>query len=161
MNPTLLTFSVTSNKSHLSKVHSFSEASCNFYLFSFQACECEDICIGASCKCTQLSLQSWYDSEGKLLPEFNFFGKLPPTYISYLMWFPFKVTCIIMKKLLLYIDPPMLFECNEMCSCNVKLCRNRVVQRGFKVRFQLFRTVGKGWGVRTLTLVPKGTYVCE
>lgn len=98
---------------------------------SLQSCECEDTCIGASCKCTQLSLQSWYDSEGKLLPEFNFF------------------------------DPPMLFECNEMCSCNVKLCRNRVVQRGLKVRFQLFRTVGKGWGVRTLTFIPKGTYVCE
>ncbi|KAK3928595.1 Histone-lysine N-methyltransferase EHMT2 [Frankliniella fusca] len=98
---------------------------------SLQSCECEDTCIGASCKCTQLSLQSWYDSEGKLLPEFNFF------------------------------DPPMLFECNEMCSCNVKLCRNRVVQKGFKARFQLFRTVGKGWGVRTLTLIPKGTYVCE
>lgn len=98
---------------------------------SLQSCECEDSCVGANCKCTQLSLQSWYDSEGKLLPEFNFF------------------------------DPPMLFECNEMCSCNVKLCRNRVVQRGFKARFQLFRTVGKGWGVRTLTLIPKGTYVCE
>ncbi|XP_034247421.1 histone-lysine N-methyltransferase EHMT2 isoform X2 [Thrips palmi] len=98
---------------------------------SLQSCECEDTCIGTSCKCTQLSLQSWYDAEGKLLPEFNFF------------------------------DPPMLFECNEMCSCNVKLCRNRVVQRGLKVRFQLFRTVGKGWGVRTLTFIPKGTYVCE
>lgn len=98
---------------------------------SLQSCECEDACVGTSCKCTQLSLQSWYDSEGKLLPEFNFF------------------------------DPPMLFECNEMCSCNVKLCRNRVVQRGLKVRFQLFRTDGKGWGVRTLTPIPKGTYVCE
>lgn len=98
---------------------------------SLQSCECVDTCIGVGCKCTQLSLQSWYDSEGKLLPEFNFF------------------------------DPPMLFECNELCSCNVKQCRNRVVQRGLKARFQLFRTVGKGWGVRTLTMIPKGTYVCE
>lgn len=58
-------------------------------------------------------------------------------------------------------DPPMLFECNSVCSCNKITCKNRVVQHGITGRFQLFRTKGKGWGVITLRLIPKGTYVCE
>lgn len=55
----------------------------------------------------------------------------------------------------------MLFECNPACDCNRITCNNRVVQHGITQRFQLFRTEGKGWGVRTLRHIPKGTYVCE
>lgn len=62
---------------------------------------------------------------------------------------------------LLLPDPPMLFECNPACSCNAITCNNRVVQHGLTQRFQLFRTRNKGWGIRTLRLIPRGTYVCE
>jgi euchromatic histone-lysine N-methyltransferase len=64
-------------------------------------------------------------------------------------------------SLLFFTDPPMLFECNQGCSCNRITCRNRVVQHGLTARFQLFRTKDKGWGVRTLRPISKGTYVCE
>lgn len=60
-----------------------------------------------------------------------------------------------------FIDPPMLFECNPACDCNRITCNNRVIQHGLTQRFQLFRTRGKGWGLRTLRHIPKGTYVCE
>jgi hypothetical protein len=63
--------------------------------------------------------------------------------------------------LLCFADPPMLFECNQACSCNRITCHNRVVQHGLTARFQLFRTKDKGWGVRTLRPINKGTYVCE
>lgn len=55
----------------------------------------------------------------------------------------------------------MIFECNMLCSCHTLLCNNRVVQRGLTQRFQLFKTSSKGWGIRTLKAIPKGTYVCE
>ncbi|XP_014476702.1 PREDICTED: histone-lysine N-methyltransferase EHMT1 [Dinoponera quadriceps] len=98
---------------------------------SLQSCRCEDNCSSEKCLCGNISLRCWYDEEGKLIPEFN------------------------------YADPPMLFECNPACDCNRITCNNRVVQHGLTQRFQLFRTNGKGWGLRTLRYIPKGTYVCE
>ncbi|CAG2173811.1 unnamed protein product, partial [Oppiella nova] len=58
------------------------------------------------------------------------------------------------------MDAPMIFECNRACSC-WKTCNNRVVQYGVRSRLQVFRTNGKGWGVRALRDIPKGTFVCE
>ncbi|CAD1473499.1 unnamed protein product [Heterotrigona itama] len=98
---------------------------------SLQSCRCEDNCSSEKCLCGNISLRCWYDEEGKLIPEFN------------------------------YADPPMLFECNPACDCNRITCNNRVVQYGLTQRFQLFRTKGKGWGLRTLRHIPKGSYVCE
>lgn len=57
-------------------------------------------------------------------------------------------------------DPPMIFECNRSCAC-WKSCYNRVVQFGVRTRLQVFRSSGKGWGVRPLKDIPKGTFVCE
>lgn len=52
-------------------------------------------------------------------------------------------------------------ECWWKCGCNGR-CGNRVVQRGIKRRLQVFMTPkGKGWGLRTLEDLPKGTFVCE
>ncbi|EEC11008.1 histone-lysine N-methyltransferase, bat/ehmt, putative [Ixodes scapularis] len=83
------------------------------------------------------------DGEGRLVPEFNM------------------------------LDPPMLFECSRACLCWSN-CYNRVVQNGITCvsqfgipglpsarTFLLFRTRGKGWGVRTLQDIPRGTFVCE
>ncbi|KAJ8899362.1 hypothetical protein K2173_018336 [Erythroxylum novogranatense] len=52
-------------------------------------------------------------------------------------------------------------ECWFKCGCH-KQCGNRVVQRGTNCKLQVFFTPeGKGWGVRTLEKLPKGTFVCE
>ncbi|XP_037115354.1 histone-lysine N-methyltransferase EHMT1a isoform X9 [Syngnathus acus] len=50
-------------------------------------CSCTDDCSSSTCTCGQLSLQSWYDSDGRLLLDFA------------------------------QQDPPVLFECNHACSC--------------------------------------------
>lgn len=55
----------------------------------------------------------------------------------------------------------MLFECNHACGCNTLTCKNRVVQKGMKVKLQLIKTKDKNWGVITLRDIPSGTYVCE
>lgn len=52
-------------------------------------------------------------------------------------------------------------ECWTKCGCN-KNCGNRVVQHGISHNLQVFWTAdGKGWGLRTLEDLPKGTFVCE
>lgn len=64
-------------------------------------------------------------------------------------------------KVGIFLDAPMIFECNDTCSCNAITCRNRVVQKGLTQRFQIFKTEQKGWGLRSLKLIPKGSFVCE
>lgn len=55
----------------------------------------------------------------------------------------------------------MIFECNDSCSCNTITCNNRVVQKGLTHRFEVFKTQDKGWGVRSLRMIQKGSFVCE
>ncbi|XP_022149816.1 histone-lysine N-methyltransferase SUVR4 isoform X2 [Momordica charantia] len=52
-------------------------------------------------------------------------------------------------------------ECWRKCGCDMQ-CGNRVVQRGISCKLQVFFTCeGKGWGLRTLKNLPKGSFVCE
>ena len=51
-------------------------------------------------------------------------------------------------------------ECNPLCRCDPRMCCNRVVQHGPQLRLQLFMTQHKGWGMRCLDDVAKGTFVC-
>uniref|UniRef100_A0A3Q1HV33 SET domain and mariner transposase fusion gene n=1 Tax=Anabas testudineus TaxID=64144 RepID=A0A3Q1HV33_ANATE len=53
-----------------------------------------------------------------------------------------------------------VFECNALCSCS-DTCYNRVVQRGLRLRLEVYRTRNRGWGVRTLEPITHGTFVCE
>lgn len=57
-----------------------------------------------------------------------------------------------------YCSP--VFECNILCACS-DACSNRVVQRGLRLRLEVFNTRNRGWGVRTLEPIPRGTFVCE
>ncbi|KAL2080122.1 hypothetical protein ACEWY4_023915 [Coilia grayii] len=53
-----------------------------------------------------------------------------------------------------------LYECNPLCRCDPRMCCNRVVQHGPQLRLQMFMTQHKGWGIRCLDDVSKGTFVC-
>ncbi|XP_015667433.1 histone-lysine N-methyltransferase EHMT1-like [Protobothrops mucrosquamatus] len=53
-----------------------------------------------------------------------------------------------------------IYECSMLCACS-RSCPNRVVQRGLRTQLQLYRTAGKGWGVRTVQDVPRGTFLCQ
>lgn len=53
-----------------------------------------------------------------------------------------------------------IYECNRNCKC-VKMCSNRIVQRGSNVKLSIFRTKTRGWGVRTMELVKEGMFVIE
>lgn len=54
-----------------------------------------------------------------------------------------------------------VYECNAACFCGPD-CMNRVVQRGRQIPVTIFRTVdGRGWGVKCLERIKKGTFVTE
>ncbi|XP_071708268.1 histone-lysine N-methyltransferase SUVR4-like [Rutidosis leptorrhynchoides] len=51
-------------------------------------------------------------------------------------------------------------ECWRKCGCDME-CGNRVVQRGITCKLQVFSIESKGWAIRTLEDLPKGSFVCE
>lgn len=63
-------------------------------------------------------------------------------------------------KRLHYVVPTGIFECNVNCKCSQVKCLNRVVQNPIDHRLELFKTKECGWGVRTLTDIPKSAFVC-
>lgn len=61
------------------------------------------------------------------------------------------------------LDTPVntgLYECGPWCGCDRARCQNRVVQRGLRVRLQVFRTLDRGWAVQCQDDLDKGTFVC-
>jgi SET domain-containing protein len=54
-----------------------------------------------------------------------------------------------------------VYECNSKCSCHPKHCSNRLVQQGLFVQLQLFKDKDKGWGLRPLHDLPRGTFICQ
>lgn len=98
-----------------------------------RVCSCSDSCVTENCQCGQISIQNWYNTDGRLIGEFN------------------------------YDDPAMIFECNDVCGCNIMLCKNRVVQRGIKLPLQVFECddTTKGFGVQALSKIQKGTFIAE
>ncbi|CAN4099738.1 unnamed protein product [Withania somnifera] len=55
---------------------------------------------------------------------------------------------------------PLVYECGPHCKCPPS-CYNRVCQHGIKVPLEIFKTNSRGWGVRALTSIPSGTFICE
>ncbi|XP_005106418.1 histone-lysine N-methyltransferase SUV39H2 [Aplysia californica] len=54
-----------------------------------------------------------------------------------------------------------IFECNMRCKCGPD-CVNRVAQKGRTFKVCIFRTPnGRGWGVKTLQKIKKGSFVME
>lgn len=94
------------------------------------SCKCSDDCTDGGCYCSSGHKSGRsYDSRGRLAPEYN-------------------------------VDAPeVLYECNAACKCNRKNCKNMVIQAGPKCKLTLFRTKSRGWGVRTMETLDRGTFV--
>ncbi|XP_061572206.1 histone-lysine N-methyltransferase SETDB2 [Cololabis saira] len=56
--------------------------------------------------------------------------------------------------------PAGLMECGPWCGCDRSRCQNRLVQRGIRVRLQVFQTRDRGWGVRCRDDLDQGTFIC-
>eukprot|EP00731_Ephydatia_muelleri_P023685 Em0015g1268a len=101
------------------------------------SCSCVDNCTNRSkCECWQLTME-----ESKAL------GQEPRHSVGYV------------HHRLKREQYSGIYECNARCSCGPR-CSNRVVQRGLQHRMQVFKTRDRGWGLRSLDDIPKGTFVC-
>ncbi|XP_018425007.1 PREDICTED: histone-lysine N-methyltransferase SETDB2 [Nanorana parkeri] len=112
----------------------------NFTDLFIGCCDCTDGCLDVStCTCLQLTAKAYnnYVSSPKQMPTNGY---------KY-------------KRLQVPI-PTGLYECNVSCKCDRRMCQNRVVQHGLQVRLQVYKTIEKGWGVRCLDDIDKGTFVC-
>ncbi|KAE8787579.1 Histone-lysine N-methyltransferase, H3 lysine-9 specific SUVH3 [Hordeum vulgare] len=67
---------------------------------------------------------------------------------------PYSASGILVSRM------PMLYECNDSCTC-LHNCRNRVVQKGIKIHFEVFKTGDRGWGLRSWDPIRAGTFICE
>ncbi|XP_057520612.1 uncharacterized protein LOC130800904 [Amaranthus tricolor] len=55
---------------------------------------------------------------------------------------------------------PLVYECGPLCKCPPS-CHNRVSQLGIKLPLEIFKTDSRGWGVRCLSAIPSGSFICE
>ncbi|GAU33363.1 hypothetical protein TSUD_364880 [Trifolium subterraneum] len=68
--------------------------------------------------------------------------------------FPYTANSILVSR------KPLIHECGPMCQCFPN-CKNRVSQTGLKQYMEVFKTKGRGWGLRTLDPIRAGTFICE
>lgn len=99
-------------------------------LTGMTCCSCLDDCSNNDCACAKgIHCERFYDSKGQLSADFRMDA------------------------------PEMIRECNVACKCNRKLCKNMVIQGGCQARLVLFRTKSRGWGVRTVENLKRGTFI--
>ncbi|XP_049538184.1 histone-lysine N-methyltransferase eggless [Anopheles darlingi] len=101
-------------------------------------CDCEDDCFDKSkCQCWQLTIEG-----AKFLsPE------QPIESIGY-----------VYKRLEESVMTG-IYECNARCKCKMD-CLNRVVQHPLLTKLQIFKTSNRGWGIRCLNDIAKGSFIC-
>nr|XP_060625710.1 histone-lysine N-methyltransferase SETDB2 [Anolis sagrei ordinatus] len=112
----------------------------NFSSTFLDSCNCTDGCVDRTkCACLRLTERKCHE-----VSDYSGNGK----FIGYRY-----------KRL----DEPVpsgIYECSLSCGCDKIMCQNRLVQHGLQVRLQVFNTEKKGWGVRCLDDIDKGTFVC-
>ena len=133
---------------------------------AFICCLCTDGCITISCECKKVTWgdnRDFWDIKSRKLNLSK-----PPKNLSN---FPYRDGKLLnpvqpesnSKKAFLGTGIP--YECNEKCACQKREnkkknpCTNHVVQDGLKVHLEMFLTKKKGWGIRTLQDIQKGTFM--
>ncbi|KAK2873531.1 hypothetical protein FQN49_002289 [Arthroderma sp. PD_2] len=50
-------------------------------------------------------------------------------------------------------------ECSPICNCTLSKCWNHVVYRGRQVKLEIFETIDRGFGIRSLNFIQKGQFI--
>lgn len=101
-------------------------------------CDCTDDCLDKTkCQCWQLTIAgAKYGNPYTPAEEIGYeFKRLPEPV------------------------PTGIYECNSQCKCKSS-CLNRVAQQPLQMKLQIFKTGNRGWGLRCLNDVPKGSFIC-
>ncbi|XP_055858852.1 histone-lysine N-methyltransferase eggless isoform X2 [Episyrphus balteatus] len=101
-------------------------------------CDCEDDCSDKTkCACWKLT----YAGAKYGMPS------VPTEMVGYQY-----------KRLYEHV-PTGIYECNSRCKCKAN-CVNRVVQQPLQSKLQVFKTSNRGWGLRCINDVPRGSFIC-
>ncbi|XP_055595543.1 histone-lysine N-methyltransferase eggless [Uranotaenia lowii] len=101
-------------------------------------CDCEDDCLDKTrCQCWQLTIAGAK------------FGN-PNTPVDNIGYVYKRLQEAVLTG---------IYECNANCRCKSN-CLNRVVQHPLQTKLQVFKTSNRGWGIRCLNDVPKGSFIC-
>ncbi|CAF4962026.1 unnamed protein product, partial [Rotaria sp. Silwood1] len=120
---------------------------------STSCCDCTDNCNDRmKCACFRKTLKQAQLNQDPLVIEKD--------KNRYTLAYMLKTTGYQRKRLLNPISSGV-YECNSKCSCHREHCSNRLVQQGLFVHLQLFKDKLKGWGLRALHDLPRGTFICE
>ncbi|CAF4721168.1 unnamed protein product, partial [Rotaria magnacalcarata] len=116
-------------------------------------CDCIDNCNDRmKCACFRKTLNQAQINHDPLVME--------KEKNRYTLAYMLKTTGYQRKRLLNPISSGV-YECNSKCSCHREHCSNRLVQQGLFVHLQLFKDKVKGWGLRALHDLPRGTFLCQ
>ena len=125
-------------------------------------CDCTDGCITAECACKKAC---WDDNKLKQINRKQ--TKLKKFDDRRARKFPYDNGLLLNE-----IKPAsekgdygtaVLIECNKHCKCQLARskhrCTNHVVQDGQKTNIEIFLTKKKGWGVRAVEDIRKGSFI--
>ncbi|KAK9156551.1 hypothetical protein Scep_003125 [Stephania cephalantha] len=54
----------------------------------------------------------------------------------------------------------LIYECGPSCGCYPN-CKNQVSQNGLRIRLEVYKTMDKGWGLRSWDPIRAGSFICE
>ncbi|ESQ30565.1 hypothetical protein EUTSA_v10012381mg, partial [Eutrema salsugineum] len=54
----------------------------------------------------------------------------------------------------------MIYECGDSCPCSND-CKNKMIGTGLKFSLEVFKTMDRGWGLRSLNPIRAGSFICE
>lgn len=74
--------------------------------------------------------------------------------------FPYKVMEKTGRQVLRLNKAEKIVECGDLCECGID-CLNRVTQRSKEIPLCLFKTKNRGWGVKAVTNIFKGSFLLE
>ena len=133
---------------------------------AFICCSCTDGCKTIHCECKKVT---WDDNRQFLdTKDKDLKSSKPPKDLSNFPYRDGKLLNPILPKSTTkraFLGTNIPYECNDKCACQKREnkkknpCTNHVVQDGLKVRLEMFLTKKKGWGIRTLQDIPKGTFM--
>ncbi|CBY34139.1 unnamed protein product [Oikopleura dioica] len=120
---------------YCTKTHFGQDAQVDTSVENMQTCSCGDVCNSEKCECVALSEKVYYNAEGLL-----------------------SVSVALNNE---KCQVPVIYECSDLCGCDVRKCRNRATTKGVSYLMEVHKTREMGWGVRAIETIPKGAYIAD
>jgi len=114
----------------------------NIVLTQIEPCHCKNTC-DMTCKC----YENWQGVS------------LTVGYRSRIKFCKFEDVHLLDIDTLNLSVPVKIQECGDLCGCHVKMCPNRLTQKGMQFATEVFFTGTYGWGVRAVNTIPSGAFI--